>query len=212
LEKGSRKKGEQRGNKENSILNSNGMKIIIHCPPENIDSDEKKRVLASQRIQEFRIPIDKNEAKDRKQFLYFYRGQYKYNRCDPGLIEVVEKIKEQSIAKKGRWEGPWDILEFEGDYSITLLDEKIQHEKVEIISQPPVFPSSNSVVATVPETEKAMDYHPSRYFATWSLKIQRVNRQFFNMIPFPIWLYNIRNVHSEMDKTDWIFIRTKRII
>lgn len=186
--KNSRKKGEQRGNKEYSLLDSNGMKILIHCPPENVHPDEKKRFL--QRIQHFRIPCHKNEVKDTEQYLYFVRGQYKYSRTDPVLIEIVEKLKIQSIAKKGRWEGPWDI----------------QEEKEGIISQPPIFPLTSVV------EEKEKDYHPSRDFATWNVKLQRVNRQFMRYTPFPVWLYNIRNVHCEMGKTDWVLVATERVI
>jgi hypothetical protein len=184
--------GEQRVNKDISLFDSNKMKILIHSPPENIHPDEKKRFL--QRIHAYRIPIEKNEVKDMKQYLYFVRGQYKYSCTDPGLIEVVEKMKEQSMTKKGRWEGPWDIQE--------------EEEKGGIISQPPVLPLNSVVVVN----EKDTEYHPSREFATWNIKIQRVNRQFKRNTPFPVWLYNIRNVHCEMGKMDWVLIATERVL
>ena len=182
------------------------MKILIHSPIENTPPEEKKRFL--QRIQPFRIAIEKNEPKETDKYMYFVRGQYKYSRTDPALIEAVEKIKNQSIAKKGCWEGPWDILE----HSIAPISQTEtggtdaggteEGGKTGNILLPPEIPTvlPKKAIENIPE----MEYRPSIEFATWNAKIQRVNRQYKSYTPFPVWIYNIRLVHKEMDRIFWI--------
>jgi hypothetical protein len=177
------------------------MKIIIHSPPDRVNPEEKKRFLSH--IQSFRIPFEKTEEKDRKQFLYFRKSFYKYSRTDPELILVVEKWKQQSLEKKGKQEGPWEVVEIEGDYFIHIVDIKTQEEELEILPLPLSPPAFETISTTVLNLDS--EYHPSRFFASWNLRIQRVHRQFSRQTPFPIWCYNIQNVHRELGKTDWLF-------
>ena len=189
---------------------TNRMKILIHSPLENTPPEEKKRFL--QRIQPFRIAIEKNEPKETDKYMYFVRGQYKYSRTDPALIEAVEKIKVQSMAKKGCWEGPWDILEesIVAPFSQEEITETggTEEGKTGNILLPPEIPPvlPKKAIENIPE----MEYRPSIEFATWNAKIQRVNRQYKSYTPFPVWIYNIRIVHEELERIYWILEPTGR--